>query len=196
MPAYNKYFIARTSDAILLPQLTARLLFSPYARTKIPPTVYLDDLVIPGDEQIDPLLKKHNIISIGTSEVNKVSEKINEELKIDKRVYTASSADGLRPRTIFDESIGRELDTEEAPDAGIIGLTRNPFNPDKLALLCGGIHGVGTSAALKFLAENDGTAFKGHRYGLTVFAISPSGVSRGQGLIEKVETIEERKLRR
>jgi predicted amidohydrolase len=196
LPAYNKYFIARTSDAILLPQLTARLLFSPYARTKIPPTVYLDDLVIHGDEQIDPLLKKHNIISIGTSEVNKVSEKINEELRIDKRVYTASSADGLRPHTIFDESIGRELDTVEAPDAGIIGLTRNPFNPDKLALLCGGIHGVGTSAALKFLAENDGTTFRGHRYGLTVFAISPSGVPRGQGLIEKVETIEERKLRR
>ena len=315
LPTYTKYFLARTSDAILLPQLTAKLLFSPYSskylfcwdeilksdkdvfiqflsqnydidwaeyaiqflsksynldqdyinkgtieyeesgedyhdgcvysyakkyfslrlnneKTKVtlaiewlrnwsfdrkefdefivniennklniysrkkPPTVYIDDWVFGDDGQIDPVLKKHNIISIGTSEVNKVSEKINEELRKDGRVCAVSSAEGLRPRTIFDESIGRELDAEEAPDAAIIGLTRNPFNPDKLALLCGGIQGVGTSAALKFIAENDGTTFKGHRYGITVFAVSPSDVPKGQGNIEKVETIEERKLRR
>jgi len=287
LPSYNKYFIARTSDAILLPQLTARLLSSPYSSkylfnwneileknndilkeflrqnydaewityiskindakleydperesgyfalrldekekkvfltikneesrinvkheffvmaendiysTKKPPVVYEDDSVIRYDGQIDPVLKKHNIISIGTSEVNKVSEKINEELIKDGRVYTVSSAEGLRPRTIFDESIGMELDAIETPDAAIIGLTRNPFNPDKLALLCGGIHGVGTCAALKFIAENDGTAFKGHRYGLIVFAVSPSDVPIGQcNNISKVETIGERKLRR
>lgn len=310
LPASNKYFIARTSDAKLLPQLTARLIFSPYSKKflfswdditknsdllieflrqnydvswvtkaqikeisddkiiglydknrnwgyfslilkkakailtidegesreiylqlnlagystkfipiekliepadefdvciennkkniylrKKPPVVYVDDGVIRDNGQIDPVLKRHNIISIGTSEVNKVSEKINEELRKDGRVYTVSSAEGLRPRTIFDECKNRELDAEEAPDAAIIGLTRNPFNPDKLALLCGGIHGVGTSAAMKFLAENDGIAFRGHRYGLTVFAVSPPNVPKGQGNIENVETIDERKLR-
>ena len=101
-----------------------------------------------------------------------------------------------RPYTIFDEFINRNLERGEATDkAGIIVLTRNPFNPDKLALLCAGIRGIGTAGAIKFLAENNGEAFRGHRYGLTVFAINldtPEGFLKGP--VKKVLKISDPKL--
>ena len=56
----------------------------------------------------------------------------------------------------------------------------------------GGIHGPGTAAALKFLAENDGKVFKRHKYGQIVFVISsnsPSGFLKEP--IDKVSTIDE-----
>lgn len=187
LPFYSKHYIAAPSDTVFLPQLTAKLLSSP--KSKKPPIVYEDDWVI-QDKQIHQVLCKHNIISIGTPEVNKISQIVNEELKKDGHIYFSEE---WRPHTIFCESIGRELDARQKVDkAGIIGLTRNPFNRDKLALLCGGIHGPGTAAALKFLAENDGKVFKRHKYGQIVFVISlnrPSGFLKGP--VDKVSTIDE-----
>jgi hypothetical protein len=166
-PPEEKYYTATPSNATFLPQLTARLLAS--SKRKEAPQVYEDDWVIEGD-RIHPLLFKHNIISIGAPEFNKVSEKINEELKKDGHVYFPQKR---RPHTIFDEFIGTNIESGQATDkAGVVGLTRNPFNPNKLALLCGGIRGIGTAASVKFLAGNDGEAFSKHRYGLTVFAIN------------------------
>lgn len=192
LPGKNKYYMARPSDCAFLPQLVARLLNSP--RGGKAPRVYEDEWVIEGDEE-HPCLKAHNIISVGTAEVNKVSEKINEELKKDGHIYFAEKK---RPFKLFDEYINREIwDRKAQQRAGVIGLTRNPFNKDKLALLCGGIRDIGTAAAMKFLAENDGEAFRCHRYGVTVFAIDidkPSNFSRGP--VGKVLKISDNEIRK
>ena len=74
-------------------------------------------------------------------------------------------------------------------------LNIEQIHPDKLALLCAGIRGIGTAGAIKFLAENNGEAFRGHRYGLTVFAISldtPEGFLKGP--VKKVLKISDPKL--
>ena len=189
-PPEEKYYMAYSSSSVFLPQLTARLLSSP--RGGKVPQAYKDNWVMEG-ERVHPILRKHNIISISSSDVNIISEKINEELKKDGHVYFPQKR---RPYTIFDEFINRNLERGEATDkAGIIAMTRNPFNPDKLALLCAGIRGIGTAGAIKLLAENNGEAFRGHRYGLTVFAISletPEGFSKGP--VEKVLKISDPKL--
>jgi len=188
-PPEEKYFIGTPSNAIFLPQLTARLLSS--KRNK-PPQVYEDDWAIEG-AKIHPLLRQHNIISLGAPDSNKVSEKINEELKENGHVYFPQKR---RPYAVFDESISANIEAGQGGDkAGIIGLTRNPFNPDKLAVLCAGTHGIGTAAAVKFLSQNDGEAFRGHRYGLTVFAINldrPEGFLKGP--VEKVLKISDPEL--
>ena len=189
-PPEEKYYMAYSSSSVFLPQLTARLLSSP--RGGKVPQAYKDNWVMEG-ERVHPILRKHNIISISSSDVNIISEKINEELKKDGHVYFPQKR---RPYTIFDEFINRNLERGEATDkAGIIAMTRNPFNPDKLALLCAGIRGIGTAGAIKLLAENNGEAFRGHRYGLTVFAISletPEGFSKGP--VKKVLKISDPKL--
>jgi predicted amidohydrolase len=189
-PPDEKYYMAHCSSIVFLPQLTARLLLSPTGG-KIP-HMYNDDWVIDG-ERIHHILKEHNIICISSSDVNIISEKINDELRKDGHVFFPQKR---RPYTIFDEFMNRNIEQGIAADkAGIIGLTRNPFNPNKLALLCAGIRGIGTAGAIKFLAENDGEAFRGHRYGLTVFSINldtPEGFLKGP--VKKVLKISDLKL--
>jgi predicted amidohydrolase len=164
----DKYFQAKTVDALLLPRLIRE--FAVDGQLNIP-DLFLDTILITENKKNSQILKEHNIISIGGPTVNKVSDSINEELKKDKKIYCErGQQDEMWTENIYDyiDSSGQIVTQKE--HKGFMAITRNPWNKQKkVALLVAGYRSAGTLASLKRLknASSDPFSIK-YRYGQVI----------------------------
>jgi len=164
IPKKDHYNQARTIDTLLIGKLSSKLFENSYNMQT--PEMYLDSMVIDKKKSI---LSKYNIITIGTPEVNKISKIVNHSLEYEQHSYVSALGDKLDP---LDVRLGHEgrpiLEREGLARTGIIGLTKNPYNNKKLAMMIGGVQWIGTLACMKFLIENEGEVFVNSKYGLAV----------------------------
>ncbi len=140
---------AEALDAVGIPEVTVKI-FSHALSYEVP----RENVNIVSGTDIEVLENKKllsfNLFVIGSGIVNLLTAKIMEE---------------LQPPIRFEPPLGRDIysaitekfySAGEEPDkyAGILALLPNPWNPERVAVLVGGIFKQGTMAALKALIKH------------------------------------------
>jgi len=171
----GKYFQAKTIDAVLLPRLLSEIVYDKKLGTM--PDLFLDTVLIANNQHLK-ILEEYNIISIGGPTVNVVSDKINDELKKDDRIYCDRSNGKMYAGKIYEKiQYGGLLKEKELYNKGFIGVTRNPWNKKKVAMMVVGHRSAGTISSLIHLikAKNNGFPCK-FRYGQIISASSKADI--------------------
>jgi len=106
--------------------------------------------------------REHNLLLVGSGYSNKFTKEVLEYYQnLPIRFETPSSHQAI----IFVREQGVEVydRTLTGKDVGMIALLPNPFNPEKVVLIAGGLRTTGTQAALLTLCE----AFEKRIYSIT-----------------------------